>query len=253
MCLILVAWQVHADYPVILAANRDEFRARPTAAARWWTDRPQLLAGRDLEANGTWLGLTRNGQIAALTNYRDPSRLKLNAPSRGGLVLQMLDSGDPIGRRLAQLGRESARYADFNLLCTDGRELGVYESVPAAGRLLGPGIYGLSNHLLDTPWPKVERAKSSLAQALEALPDDDALLELLRDDRTAPDEHLPRTGVSLAWERLLSSAFIRGPDYGTVSSTVVRIGADGRASFKEWTWREDGALGGEVSYRFRIQ
>lgn len=253
MCLILVAWQVHADYPIVVAANRDEFRRRPTASAQWWADRPELLAGRDLEANGTWLGITRSGRIAALTNYRDPRRIKLHAPSRGALVVQTLESPASIGERIAQLRDVSAQYADFNLLCTDGRELGVYESVPAQGRRLAPGIYGLSNHLLDTPWPKVERAKSSLATALSALPEDAALLELLRDDRPATDEHLPRTGVSLAWERLLSSAFIRGEDYGTLSSTVIRVGVDGHASFKEWSWQADGSLAGEVSYRFKIQ
>lgn len=252
MCLILMAWQVHADYPIVIAANRDEFHRRPTAAAGWWPDRPQILAGRDLQAQGTWLGITAAGQIAALTNFRDPSQIKPNAPSRGGLVIEMLESRQSIAERLAQLGCVSERYAGFNLLCTDGRELGVYESVPAAGRVLGPGIYGLSNHLLDTPWPKVERAKSSLSTALRNLPDDTALLELLRDDRVPADDELPRTGVSLEWERLLSSAFIIGNGYGTRSSTVIRVGVDGQVSFREWTWLADGSLGGEVRYQFNL-
>jgi uncharacterized protein with NRDE domain len=252
MCLILMAWRVHAQYPVVFAANRDEFHNRPTAAAHWWADRPQLLAGRDLQARGTWLGITRSGQIAALTNFRGPSRNKANAPSRGGLVVDMLESGTPMGERLAQLSTLSPQYSGFSLLCTDGRQLGVFESVPAVGRLLEPGIYGLSNHLLDTPWPKVQRAKSSLAGALSALPDDAALLELLRDDRTAADEQLPRTGISLEWERLLSSAFIRGDEYGTRSSTLIRIDVDGVVSFKEWTWHVDGSLGSQVSQQFQI-
>ncbi|HEV7986719.1 MAG TPA: NRDE family protein [Steroidobacteraceae bacterium] len=253
MCLILMAWQVHPDYPVVMAANRDEFRRRPTAPAAWWTDHANLLAGRDLEAHGTWLGITAGGQIAALTNFRDPNQIKPQAPSRGGLVLEMLESRATIGERLAQLRTVSGRYAGFNLLCTDGHELGVYESVPATGRMLGPGIYGLSNHLLDTPWPKVQRAKSNLATALRSLPDDTALLELLRDDRVPADDELPRTGVSLDWERLLSSAFIRGADYGTRSSTVVRIGIDGQASFHEWSWNADGSLGSEVRFEFQIE
>lgn len=252
MCLILVAWRVHPDYPLVLAANRDEFRRRPTAAAHWWADRPQVLAGRDLEAGGTWLGITRAGQIAALTNYRDPTRVKANAPSRGGLVVQMLEADVSIEERLAQLRGVSARYAEFSLLCSDGVQLGVYESVPGAGRLLGPGIYGLSNDLLDTPWPKVQRAKSQLAAALSALPDQAPLLELLRDDRTAADEHLPRTGVSLEWERLLSSAFIRGADYGTLSSTVLCVDAHGGVEFNEWTWAADGACAGTAGYHFQI-
>jgi uncharacterized protein with NRDE domain len=253
MCLILMAWRVHADYPIVMAANRDEFHQRPTAPAQWWTDRPQLLAGRDLEARGTWLGMTQSGQIAALTNFRDPRQVKLNAPSRGGLVVRMLESSASITERVARLREVSPQYSGFSLLCTDGRQLGVFESVSAAGRLLDPGIYGLSNHVLDTPWPKVQRAKSSLATALSALPNDAALLELLRDDRTATDEHLPRTGVSLEWERLLSSAFIRGTDYGTRSSTVVLVGVDGSAKFNEWTWRADGSLDSEVNYHFQIQ
>jgi uncharacterized protein with NRDE domain len=252
MCLILTAWKAHPLYPVVIAANRDEFHARPTAAATWWPDRPQVLAGRDLQAGGTWLGVTRTGQIAALTNYRNPDESKPHAPSRGGLVVEMLESTAGIAARLQHLQASSGQYAGFNLLCTDGRELGVYESVPAAGRLLGPGIYGLSNHLLDTPWPKVERAKSSLSVALRSLPDDTALLDLLRDDCQPTDADLPRTGVSLEWERLLSSAFIVGNGYGTRSSTVILISADGRATFREWTWRADGSAAGEVCLDFEL-
>jgi uncharacterized protein with NRDE domain len=252
MCLILVAWRVHPDYPIVVAANRDEFRQRPTAAAHWWHDRPQILAGRDLQSHGTWLGITRTGQIAALTNFRDPHHVKLDAPSRGGLVVRMLESSASISERVAQLSAASPEYAGFSLLCTDGRQLGVFESVASAGRLLEPGIYGLSNHLLDTPWPKVQHAKSRLATALSVLPDDAALLELLRDDQPAADDQLPRTGVSLEWERLLSSAFIRGADYGTRSSTVIRVERNGTAHFTEWTWQADGSLAGEVSYTLQF-
>jgi uncharacterized protein with NRDE domain len=253
MCLILMAWQIHADYPVVIAANRDEFHRRPTAAAHWWSDRPWLLAGKDLQAHGTWFGMTSGGQIAALTNYRDPHQVKLNAPSRGGLVVQMLESRAPINERIARLHALSPAYSGFNLLCTDGLDLAVYESVPAAGRLLSPGIYGLSNHLLDTPWPKVERAKSELGTALHSLPDEASLLELLRDERVAHDDELPRTGVSLEWERLLSSAFIRGEDYGTRSSTIILIDRGGRGSFREWTWQPDGSLAAEVTFEFPIE
>ncbi len=253
MCLILVAWRAHAEFPLVLAANRDEFRRRPTAPAQWWQDRPWLLGGRDLDAGGTWLGITRDGQLAALTNYRDPVRNRSHAPSRGGLVVQMLESRASMDLRLAQVAAVSEQYSPFNLLCTDGRQLGVFESVAGTARLLGPGIYGLSNHLLDTPWPKVERAKSRLAQALRALPDETGLLALLRDQETAPDRLLPRTGVSLEWERLLSSAFIQGCDYGTRSSNVIRIAADGRAHFREWRWRDDGSLEGETAFEYSIE
>lgn len=252
MCLILVAWQVHAQYPIVVAANRDEFHRRPTAAAHWWADRPQLLAGRDLQAHGTWLGITREGQIAALTNFRAPDQVRHDAPSRGGLVVDMLESHASIPERMAQLAELSPRYAGFNLLCTDGRQLGVFESTAAAARVLEPGIYGLSNHLLDTPWPKVKRAKSKLASALNDMPDNGSLLDLLRDDRVAPDHELPRTGVSLEWERLLSSAFIRGSDYGTRSSTIIRLDAEGSVDFSEWTWQTDGSPGGQVNYQFCV-
>jgi uncharacterized protein with NRDE domain len=252
MCLILTAWRTHPRYPLVIAANRDEFHRRPTAPAAWWQDRPEILAGRDLEAGGTWLGITARGQVAALTNYRDPVQVKAGAPSRGGLVVEMLQSEQGVGARLEHLGDIGARYAGFNLLVTDGRELGVHESVPAAGRTLEPGIYGLSNHLLDTPWPKVQRAKSQLAVALQSLPQDRELLELLRDDEVPADDDLPRTGVSLEWERLLSSAFIVGDGYGTRSSTILLVDQDGQVRFREWTWDANGQAAGEVLHEFRI-
>jgi uncharacterized protein with NRDE domain len=253
VCLILVAWQVHARYPIVIAANRDEFHRRPTAAAHWWADQPQLLAGRDLEAHGTWLGITRGGQIAALTNFRAPDQVKRSAPSRGRLVVEMLASHAPLPQRVAQLRALSPQYSGFNLLCTDGRQLTVFESASAASRVLVPGIYGLSNHLLDTPWPKVQRAKSRLSDALNAMPDDDTLLDLLRDERVAADHELPRTGVSLEWERLLSSAFIRGADYGTRSSTIIRVDLAGSVDFNEWSWQVDGSAGSQVSYQFKAR
>ncbi|MGH8231584.1 MAG: NRDE family protein, partial [Steroidobacteraceae bacterium] len=210
MCLILLAWRAHPDYPLVLAANRDEFHARAATPACWWRQ-PQILAGRDLQGGGTWLGVARSGRFAALTNYRDPMLPQLAAPSRGELVPATLTSGASVERTLARLAKSGGRYNPFNLIFSDGEQLAVYESVPGAGRVLGPGVYALSNHLLDTPWPKVRAAKSALAAALTRLPDDAALLELLRDERQADDGQLPRTGVSLEWERLLSSAFIRAP------------------------------------------
>jgi uncharacterized protein with NRDE domain len=144
-------------------------------------------------------------------------------------------------------------YSGFNLIFSDGERLGIYESAPGVGRELEPGTYGLSNHLLDTPWPKVENAKSRLSTALSGMADPAALLALLRDDRPAPDEQLPRTGVSLEWERLLSSAFVRAEDYGTRCSTVVRIDKRGRACFDEWSWDATGAGSGKVSLQFELE
>ena len=251
MCLVLLAWRVHADYPLVLAANRDEFHTRAAAPASWWDAPVGILAGRDLSAGGTWLGISRAARFAVLTNYRDPARVDHAAPSRGGLVPQMLERDEPLEATLARLTRTSAAYNDYNLLFGDAERLGIYESVPAAGRELQPGVYGLSNHLLDTPWPKVTAAKSQLATALERLPEDAPLLELLRDDRPAADHQLPRTGLSLEWERLLSSAFIRAPGYGTRCSTIVLMDRGGQVRFEEWSWDVDGTLSGRVRHEFR--
>jgi uncharacterized protein with NRDE domain len=253
MCLVLLAWQGHANYPCVIAANRDEMHLRPTAAAQWWQTRPPILAGRDLSAGGTWLGLTRTGRFAALTNYRDPQRLRADAPSRGSLVTSILLSGETIEHSLERLRAVSANYNGFNMLFSDGERLAVFESVLRTGRELGPGIYGLSNHLLDTPWPKVERAKSRLSKALSDLSSADPLLALLRDDKPAPDAELPRTGVSVEWERLLSSAFVRAADYGTRCSTLVRIDESRRACFDEWSWDAAGEHTGAVNLQFELE
>jgi uncharacterized protein with NRDE domain len=253
MCLILVAWRGHEKYPCVVAANRDELHSRPTAAAHWWRTRPPILAGRDLSAGGTWFGLTRSGRFAALTNYRGHEPRRADAPSRGTLVTSILQSSDRIEQSLEYLRGVSADYNGFNLLFCDGERLAVYESVLGRGRELGPGIYGLSNDLLDTPWPKVQTAKSRLSKALSELETTDATLALLRDDAPAPDDQLPRTGVSLPWERLLSSAFVRAPDYGTRCSTVVRIDEGRRACFDEWTWDAAGEQTGAVSLQFELE
>jgi uncharacterized protein with NRDE domain len=253
MCLVLVVWRVHPMYPCLVAANRDEFHARPTARAEWWPDHPEILAGRDLEAGGTWLGVTRTGRFAALTNYRDPEQRRTGTPSRGALVTSILESGASVAEGLSYLGDVGANYNGFNLIFSDGERLGIYESVLGTGRELGPGIYGLSNHLLDTPWPKVQIAKTRLQAALLGLTGTAPLLELLRDDRPASDAELPRTGVSLEWERLLSSAFVRGPDYGTRCSTIIRIDARGRAYFEEWSWNSVGADIGRTNLQFELR
>jgi uncharacterized protein with NRDE domain len=253
MCLVLVVWRVHPLYPCLVAANRDEFHGRPTARAEWWPDHPQILAGRDLEAGGTWLGVTRTGRFAALTNYRDPEQRRKAVPSRGALVTSMLESGASVAEGLTHLRAVGGDYNGFNLIFSDGERLGIYESVRGAGRELEPGIYGLSNHLLDTPWPKVQNAKTRLQAALLGLTDTAPLLDLLRDDRPASDAQLPRTGVSLEWERLLSSAFVRAPDYGTRCSTIIRIERQGRAYFQEWSWDSVGSDIGMTSQQFELE
>jgi uncharacterized protein with NRDE domain len=253
MCLILVAWRVDPRFPCVVAANRDEYHGRPTAEADWWPG-GRILAGRDLQAGGTWLGVTRTGRFAALTNFRDPAAAAApEAPSRGTLVSDFLSADWPVSEGLAEMARRGARCRAFNLLLSDGRELGVYESTTGQARILEPGVYALSNHLLDTPWPKVRQAKSRLAEALAALPSAAAMLDLLRDTEPAPDDQLPRTGVSLEMERMLSSAFIVGESYGTRCSTVLTFGHDAAAVFGEWTWDPTGALAGLARYTFDLR
>jgi uncharacterized protein with NRDE domain len=250
MCLILIAWQVHPDFPLVVAANRDEFFARPTASAGFWTDAPGVLAGRDLDAGGTWLGVTREGRFAALTNYRDPAQNRPGLRSRGALVAEFL-----LGQTTPQAylaGIKEDCYNGYNLLLSDGAGLWWSSNINHQQRQLAPGIYGLSNHLLDTPWPKVGAGKTALAEALAALPDERPLSALLTNQQVHPDPALPATGVPLEWERLLSAAFVRSPDYGTRSSTVITLRRDGWLNFDEQAWRAGAQPDVRVRYRFRL-
>ena len=251
MCLILVAWRAHADYPLVVAANRDEFFTRAAAPAAFWAESPDVLAGRDLQAGGTWMGVTRQGRFAALTNFRDPVSQRSDAASRGKLVADFLRGRQSPAAYFAAIGPQSRAYNGFNLLAGDGEHLAWFSNAGGRPLLLEPGIYGVCNHLLDTPWPKVEAAKSALGAALAELPDEAGLFQLLRDDSIHPDEALPRTGVSLEWERLLSAAFVKATDYGTRNSTVLRVGRDGWIILDEQTWLEGALPGPRVRYRFK--
>jgi uncharacterized protein with NRDE domain len=251
MCLILVAWRIHPDYPLVVAANRDEYFARPTARAAFWKDAPQVLAGRDLEAGGAWMGVTRAARFAALTNFRDPAQNRGGAPSRGGLVAQFLLGDELPQAYLERIAPYGGRCNGYNLLVGDGDALWWSSNMGGSPRRLAPGVYGISNHLLDTPWPKVGAGKTALAGALDSLPDDAALFALLRDDGIHPDEQLPQTGVTLDWERLLSSAFVKSPDYGTRSSTVLCVGADHWTTFDEQAWLPGAQCGQRRRFRFR--
>ncbi len=259
MCLIAFAWQQHAEWPLIVLANRDEFFQRPAQPAHWWADAPTLLGGRDLQAGGSWMGLSVSGRFAALTNFRDPSRPAANAPSRGALVRAALESTHSARRSLQQLAADSARYAGFNLLLGDGRQLGVLESHSGALKMLPPGVYGLSNHLLDSPWPKLVKVREGLRQGLATLDSGNCpfaaaqalTLNLLRDDQPVADEALPSTGLSLEWERALSAPFIRAPGYGTRCTSLLCVDRAGQTRLHEWSWDESGALRSEVSHRFQ--
>lgn len=227
MCLIAWNWQPASPTPLLLIANRDEHHARPTAALHWWDD-ADILAGRDLRSGGSWLGVSRNGRLAALTNHRNPGLQRVDRPSRGELVSNFLRSGQSALEFLTELRRHSADYNPFNLLLFDGSSLlGLESRHDRLVRLL-PGLGAVSNADFHTPWPKLTR----LRQALQRLLDQDRagnaeLLTLLHDVQLANDADLPASGIPLALERALSAAFVITPDYGTRSSSVVRIGNSG--------------------------
>jgi uncharacterized protein with NRDE domain len=252
VCLILVGWQIHPDYPLVVAANRDEFYSRPTACAGFWSDQPKILAGRDLQAGGTWLGVTRSGRIAAVTNYRDGTSDRAAGPSRGALVTEFLSGELTPAEFLDVLAGDSRKFNGFNLLVGDYEDMRCFSNVNGESHVLTPGVYGLSNHFLDTPWPKVTGGKSALGIAMNALPSESAVFSLLSDSAIQPDHLLPSTGVSADWERLLSAAFVCGPGYGTRCSTLVTRDCRGRTIFTEKTWRNGAGVEREVRFSFRI-
>ncbi len=253
MCLILFAHRVHSAYPLVVAANRDEWFRRPTAPAGFWPDAPQVLAGRDLEQQGTWLGITRIGRFAALTNYRDPGSNRPDAPSRGALVSAFLRSQTPPLEYLERVRDEAARYNGFSLLVGDGAALCYFSNRESELRSLPSGVYGLSNSLLDVDWPKVQSGKARLAAALNGTLSAEALLDILDDTGLASDRELPSTGVSLEWERRLSSLRIVADGYGTRSSTALLVGADREVSFVERSFDETGSEVGIVRQRFSLE
>ena len=235
MCLIVFAYKEHPEYDFIFAANRDEFYQRPTRPAQFWEEEPHVLAGKDLKAGGTWMGITRSGYLASLTNYRDPDLQKEDPPSRGHLVLEYLrEEPDPV-RYLEQVDQNADRYNGFNLITGHMDRLMYYSNQKKSPVDIEPGIHGLSNHLLDTPWPKVRKAKSDLEELLHERDevDKESLFELLKYDQPAPDDELPDTGISQELERAVSPIFIKTGDYGTRSSTVLLIDKKGRATFEE--------------------
>jgi len=238
MCLILFAVDADDDFPFILAANRDEFYNRPTRPMGFWQKRSDLLAGKDMEAGGTWFGVSKSGRFAALTNYRDLSQIKSHAPSRGEIIPNILDSSTPIPEYLNILDRDADQYSGFNLLV--GESLGSvywYSNQNSIITRVSPGIHGLSNHLLDTDWPKVNLGKKGLRKIIESNSmDDKAMFDLLSNTLSPDDQLLPDTGVGMVWERILAPLFIRSDTYGTRSSTLVRISRTGEIRVTERTW-----------------
>jgi uncharacterized protein with NRDE domain len=237
MCLIVFAWQVIPGSPLIAAANRDEFYARPSAAASWWEDQPDIYAGRDLQDGGTWIGITRGGRFAAITNVRAPTERRPDAPTRGALVSDFLASKKTATEYVAQIATDAARFNGFNLLVGDGSELVWYsnkgEADPRNGQPLAPGVYGLSNATLDVCWPKVVRTKAQFSSLLCQGAPDACFFDMLSDTTRSGDCRLPSTGVSIEAERMLSAVFIESQDYGTRASTLVKLKANGSAMLHE--------------------
>lgn len=238
MCLILFSYNLHSDYRLILAANRDEFYARKTASLSFWKHHPGILAGRDLESGGTWLGISKSGRFAAITNYRDPSSIKQNAPSRGLLVQNYLCGNTPPAQYMESVMEAGGDYNGFNLLAGDGQNMYWYSNRNGDSKDLESGVYGLSNHLINTPWPKVRKGKNALESVTGnggKIYEED-LFRILSDSTRPDDSQLPETGMGLEWERILSPLFISSEIYGTRSSAVLLIDRQGNVTFTEKTY-----------------
>ena len=254
MCLILLAWRVHPEFPLVFAGNRDEAYERPSIAAGFWADDPRIFGGRDLEKGGTWLGVTRTGRLAAVTNYRDGRAAKVAPRSRGELTAAFLRGTDEPRAYLEGVAARGPDYGGYTLVvgdlermvCISNRGRGIDE--------IAPGIHGLSNHLLDTPWPKVTRGKERLSALMKE--DESGLVRglfgALEDRTVAPDAELPDTGVGLARERELSCAFIAGERYGTRASTVLLLSRNDEVVCVERRFGARGAPQGEAEQRFEL-
>ena len=256
MCLAIVAIDAHPRYALVLAANRDEFHRRPTAPAAWWTadGAEPLLAGRDLEQGGTWLGLTRSGRWGFVTNVREPGRHDPRAPTRGALVPALAGNTRPAPDAIASLIAAASAYNGFNLVAGDATGAAFGSNRGAATTSLGRGIHGVSNAGLDTPWPKLVRTKTALAAWTQSgIADFHALWTALADRTPARDDELPATGIPHERERLLSAPFIVSHDYGTRCSTIVAIGREGDVQFVERSFDAAGAPGGEAHFRFQLE
>jgi uncharacterized protein with NRDE domain len=253
MCLLVLAWRIHPRYPLVVAANRDEFHERPAAALASWPAPEQILAGRDLRAHGTWLALDRGRRFGVVTNFRELQRPRANAPSRGELIPQYLRSAAGPQQFFAALEGQAAEYSGFNLLLADAGSLwyGSNRSTPFA-RALAPGVHGLSNESLDTPWPKLQRVRRGFEDWLQDAPaaDPARLFALLADrTRVSNEAELPHTGLTREWEHVLSSPFVQDPDYGTRCSTVLLLESSGACYLAERRFDAHGNTQGETEYR----
>ncbi|MDY6879592.1 MAG: NRDE family protein [Desulfatiglans sp.] len=255
MCLIVLGIKSHPVYKLVFAANRDEYYDRPSAPLDFWKEAPNLLAGKDLRAGGTWFGITRSGRIAAITNFRDPASHKDEAPSRGELITRFLLGDDEPTDYLEALRTDKDRYNGYNLILGTKDNLYWYSNRGNRVKRLLPGLHGLSNHLLDTPWPKVVRTKEAMGRLLarEDQPHPDEIFHFLSDCHVVDEESLPNTGVGLELEQKLSSVFITIPDYGTRSSTILLIDRDDHVTCLERTFHPNHGAAETVKHSFTIE
>ena len=249
MCLIVIAFGIDAEYPLIVAGNRDEFHARPTRDADWWPDHPDVLGGRDLQAGGSWLGLHRAGRFAAVTNYRDAQATRQGKRSRGHLVTEFLHSrATPLEHLRSLAGND---YSGFNLLLSDGQSLAYLSNRDGVARELQPGVYGLSNATLDTPWEKVARSKRVLQELIDSKNiNETSLLRLLADRAKGPTDEVKSDRLPFATAHAITAPFIVLPDYGTRCSTVVLADKRGKWSLLERRFAADGSKTGQSRYSF---
>ena len=255
MCLIIVSYKVHPEYPLLIAANRDESYQRPTRQAEYWQIEPSILAGQDLEKGGSWLGMNKYGRIAAVTNYRSGAKLKVSNTSRGLLVSEYLKHKKPSRSYLDSCLANLADFDAFNLLLGDVNGLYFLNSREKTYTQLQAGFYGISNGDFDSNWPKVERAKQQIHELLKAdqLDSHEAILTTLTDKYLPDDESLPDTGVGIEWERALAPIFITTKDYGTLSSSVVSVNKNDKVRFTERSYDRLGDIQNTRQFEFMIE
>lgn len=254
MCLVLIAYKAHPGFPLIIAANRDEFYQRPASGACYWDDHPQILGGRDLKLGGTWMAVDRRGRMAAVTNYREPSEQKENLRSRGFLVTDYLFGETPAYDYLINVSEHVNEYDGFNIFAGDVSTLYFYGSYLKQPLQMQSGIHGISNGDLDYPWPKVTRGKQALAEIVQGGDSVEAepLFDILINREVPDDKVLPDTGVGITLERMLAPIFVTGGDYGTRSSTVMIIDSNGGVYFSERSFDAKGTQQDSVEYEFNI-
>lgn len=257
MCLILFSNNNHPHYKLILASNRDEFYDRPTEKAHWWGENKTILAGLDKKSNGTWLGVSGAGRLSAVTNFRAPTALKSNAPSRGVLVSGFLEAECTPSDYLDTIRDSGERYSGFNLLAGDMDSLYYYSNMNNQVGKIEPGYHGLCNSFLNTPWPKLKNGLSMFQRAVEGkknIPVDE-IFTILGDTTLPHDNSLPETGVGITWERILAPIFINSDVYGTRSSAIITVDHDSNLTFIERTFDKTGPDSFEtetVEFSFRV-